>query len=91
MNDNVLNRVFTYIFLLVLTIISLWLSYKIDYWSNFLIYGILALILAGIVILSSITLTIKSSVNFNYIDLAFSILLLGLNVWSVFSCFKLWL
>ncbi len=91
MNDNILNRVFTYIFLLVLTIVSLWLSYKIDVWTNFLIYGIIALILAFMVIISSVTLTIKSSVNFNYIDLAFSILLLGLNVWSVFSCFKLWL
>lgn len=91
MYNGVLNRVFTYIFLLVLTIVSLWLSYKIDVWTNFLIYGIIALILAFMVIISSVTLTIKSSVNFNYIDLAFSILLLGLNVWSVFSCFKLWL
>lgn len=91
MYNGILNRVFTYIFLLVLTIVSLWLSYKIDVWTNFLIYGIIALILAFMVIISSVTLTIKSSVNFNYIDLAFSILLLGLNVWSVFSCFKLWL
>lgn len=91
MNDGILNRVFTYVFLLVLTIVSLWLSYKIDVWTNFLLYGIIALILAFMVIISSVTLTIKSSVNFNYIDLAFSILLLGLNVWSVFSCFKLWL
>ena len=91
MNNGILNRVFTYVFLLVLTIVSLWLSYKIDIWTNFLIYGIIALILAFMVIISSVTLTIKSSVNFNYIDLAFSILLLGLNVWSVFSCFKLWL
>ena len=91
MYNGILNRVFTYIFLLVLTIVSLWLSYKIDMWTNFLLYGIIALILAFMVIISSVTLTIKSSVNFNYIDLAFSILLLGLNVWSVFSCFKLWL
>lgn len=91
MYNGILNRVFTYIFLLVLTIVSLWLSYKIDVWTNFLLYGIIALILAFMVIISSVTLTIKSSVNFNYIDLAFSILLLGLNVWSVFSCFKLWL
>lgn len=91
MNNGILNRVFTYVFLLVLTIVSLWLSYKIDVWTNFLLYGIIALILAFMVIISSVTLTIKSSVNFNYIDLAFSILLLGLNVWSVFSCFKLWL
>lgn len=89
-NENLISRIFTYIFLMVAVIISLWLSYKITNLSSFFLYGILGLIFSFIVLSTSLKLSIESSVSYNFVDLAFSLILLGLSVWSIFSCLKLW-
>lgn len=90
-NENLISRIFTYIFLMVAVIISLWLSYKITNLSSFFLYGILGLIFSFIVLSTSLKLSIASSVSYNFVDLAFSLILLGLSVWSIFSCLKLWI
>lgn len=90
-NENIISRIFTYIFLLTAIVISLWLSYKILDFKSFIMYGIISLIFSTIVLSTSLSLSIKSSFTFNYIDLGFSLVLLGLSVWSVFSSLKLWL
>lgn len=90
-NENLISRIFTYIFLMVAVVISLWLSYKITNISSFLLYGILGLIFSFIVLSTSLKLSIESSVSYNFVDLAFSLILLGLSVWSIFSCLKLWI
>ena len=85
------RSLFTYVFQVVAIVIALWLSYKIDNFVHFLMYGIIALIVCGILIISSINLSIQNCKDYNYIDFACSLLVLGLSVWCVFSSCRLWL
>ena len=88
--DGFFSRLFTYCFLLVSVIVSLWLSSKINSLSTFFLYGVLGLVLTTVPLTASLKLCMSNAVSFNCLDLACSLLILGLSVWSIFSCLKLW-
>ena len=90
-NDGLFSRLFTYCFLLVSVIVSLWLSTKILNLTTFFFYGILGLVLTLVPLSASLKLCMSNAVNFNWLDLACSLIILGLSVWSIFSCLKLWI
>lgn len=90
-NDNLISRLFTYIVAVVAVAIGLWLTYKVDNLVHFLMYGIIALIIAGIILIAFVKIAISNCKNYNWIDFAFSLLILGLAVWCVFSACRLWL